>query len=88
LLAEGRSTGEAVTVLAGRFGLSDRQARRYLETAARTGGAVPAAPLVTFSVRLPAGLVARVREHARQRGGSVGAVVAEALESFLRRRGR
>ena len=86
LLAEGRPVGDAAAVLAARFGLSDRQARRYVD-AARAGRLAAAEPLVPFSVRLASSLVARVRAYARATGASVGAVVTEALEGFLRRRG-
>ena len=35
---------------------------------------------------LPAGLAARVREHAREAGVTISAVAAQALEEFLARR--
>lgn len=87
LVAEGRAVPDAAAVLAARFGLSERQARRYVQVAQRSGPVGPAEPLVPFSVRLAAGLVSRVRGYARSSGASVGAVVAEALDGFLRRRG-
>ena len=80
---------EAARVLAGRLGCSVRQARRYAEVAAREGpSAVPEATTV-FTVRLPTVLVARVREHARESGSTISALVAAALIEFLARgRGR
>ncbi len=76
---------EAARVLAGRFGCSQRQARRYTERAARAGRVdVPQATAV-FTVKLPAGLGAAVREHARMSGRTISAVVAQALEEFLAR---
>jgi hypothetical protein len=85
-LAEaGVPVGEAVRLLAGRFGCSQRQARRYAERAAQTGRVdVPRATSV-FTVKLPAGLGAAVREHARTSGRTISAVVAQALEEFLAR---
>jgi predicted transcriptional regulator len=38
-----------------------------------------------FTVRLPATLVARVRERARGSGSTISAVVAQALTEFLAR---
>ena len=77
--------GEAARVLAGRFGCSQRQARRYAEHAARAGRVdVPPATAV-FTVKLPAGLGAAVREHARASGRTISAVVAQALTEFLAR---
>jgi len=75
---------EAARVLAGRFGCSQRQARRYAERAA--SGRVDAPQVTTvFTVKLPAGLAAAVREHARTSGRTISAVVAQAVEEFLAR---
>jgi hypothetical protein len=87
LVAQGVPVGEAVGVLAARFGLSERQARRYVDAARVSGPVAAPEPLVSFSVRLAAGLVTRVRGYARATEASVGAVVTEALDSFLRRHG-
>jgi hypothetical protein len=38
-----------------------------------------------FTVKLPAGLAAAVREHARLSGRTISAVVAQAVEEFLAR---
>ena len=85
-LAEaGVPVAEAARLLAGRFGCSQRQARRYAERAALAGRVdVPQATSV-FTVKLPAGLGAAVREHARASGRTISAVVAQALEEFLAR---
>ena len=40
---------------------------------------------MVFTVKLPAGLAARVRAHARQAGLAISAVVAQALEEYLAR---
>jgi predicted transcriptional regulator len=42
-------------------------------------------PATVFTVKVPAGLAQRVREHARASGRSISAVVAQALEEFLAR---
>jgi hypothetical protein len=85
-LAEaGVPVAEAARVLAGRFGCSPRQARRYVDQAARSGRvAVPEAAAV-FTVKLPVRLAAGVREHAASSGRTISAVVAQALEEFLER---
>jgi hypothetical protein len=81
-LESGVPVAEAARLLAERFGCSVRQARRYVERAGRT--VAPEATTV-FSVRLPATLVARVRERARESGSTISAVVAQALTEFLAR---
>ena len=84
-LAEGGvPAAEAAWVLAGRFGCSPRQARRYVDQAA--GGRVPVPEAtVVFTVKVPARLAGAVREHARLSGRTISAVVAQALEEFLTR---
>jgi len=85
LLGAGVAVAEAARVLAGRFGCSARQARRYVERAAQDGpAAVPEATTV-FTVRLPATLVARVRQRARDSGSTISALVVQALTEFLAR---
>jgi hypothetical protein len=85
LLAAGVEPADAAGRLAGRFGLSLRQARRYVERAAADGPVeVPAASTV-FTVKLPVPLVARVRAHARESGRTISGLVGQALEEFLSR---
>jgi hypothetical protein len=81
---------EATGVLAGRFGVSRRQARRYVDQAV-AGGRVPVPePSVVFTLKLPAALAERVRAHAREGQTTISAVVARALTEFFarNRRGR
>ena len=86
LVEAGVPVAEAARVLAGRLGCSVRQGRRYAEQAARTGRAEVPQDTVVFTVKLPAGLAARVRAHARQAGLTISAVVTQALEEYLARR--
>lgn len=83
LVAAGVEVVDAARELAGRFGCSQRQARRYVERAAVGGPvAVPQATAV-FTVKLPVQLVARVRAHAAGSGRTISSVVAQALAEFL-----
>src|SRR5260370_13260486 len=85
LVAAGGSVAEAARVLAGRFGCSERQARRYVEVAARSGAVLVPEPTTVFTVKVPARLAHRARRHAQVAGRSISAVVAQALEEFLAR---
>ena len=85
LLESGMPIAGAARLLAGRLGCSVRQARRYVERAASGGRAVVPEESTVFTVRLPAALVARVRERARESGSTISAVVAQALTEFLAR---
>ena len=85
LVGAGVPVAEAARELAGRFGCSQRQARRYAERAA-AGGPVAAPQATTvFTVKLPVRLVARVRAHAAGSERTISSVVAQALEEFLSR---
>jgi hypothetical protein len=75
---------EAARVLAGRFAVLVRQARRYVDQAAGGRMAVPEAKVV-FTVKLPAALAGRVRAYAREHHAAISAVVARALSEFLDR---
>ena len=76
---------EAARVLAARFGVSARQARRYADQARGSGRAEVPEANVVFTVKVPARLATAVREHARVSGRTISAVVAQALEEFLAR---
>ena len=52
---------EAARVLAARFGVSARQARRYADQARASGRAEVPETSVVFTVKLPAALAGRVR---------------------------
>jgi hypothetical protein len=84
LLASGMAPLEAAHVVAQRFGVSVRQGRRYVGAAAAGPVQVPEASVV-FTVKVPASLAARVREHAHGREVTISAVVARALVEFLQR---
>ncbi len=85
LAAAGVPAAEAARVLAGRFGCSVRQARRYVDQAAASGRMPVPEPCVVFTVKLPGRLAVAVREHARASGRTISSVVAQALEEFLAR---
>jgi hypothetical protein len=85
LLESETSVAEVARVLAGRFGCSVRQARRYADQAASSGRVAVPETSTVFTVRLPGALVARVRARAAESGSTISAVVAQALTEFLGR---
>jgi hypothetical protein len=91
LIAGGVSVVDAAAGLAARFGVSARQARRYVERAAVTGRRRVPEGSVVFTVKLPASLATQVRERATHSDVAISALVAQALTEFLapdRTRGR
>lgn len=85
LVEAGVPLAEVARTLAGRFGVSARQARRYAEQAATSGRVRVPETSVVFTVKLPGGLAERVRAHARKRGITISAVVTRALTEFFAR---
>src|SRR5262249_52696992 len=84
-LASGASLAEGAQLLAERFGISVRQAHPHAEQAAAGGPTAVPESMVVFTVKLPAPLVARVRDRARETGTTISALVAQALSEFLTR---
>jgi len=85
-LLAGRTPAAVVWALVDEYGLSERQARRYVRAAERCpdGVAVPERTVV-FTVRLPVSLVAGVRAAAARAGDSLSATTARALRAGLER---
>ena len=78
------SPADAVRVLQVEHGLSERQARRYVNAAReRPGGIAVPERTAVFTVRLAPSLIAGLRRHARSRGLSLSATVAEAARLYL-----
>ena len=83
LVAAGTGVADAARELAGRFGLSQRQAHRYVERAVAAGPVEVPQATTAFTVKLPVQLVARVRAQAAGSGRTISSVVTQALEEFL-----
>ena len=81
---------EAVEQLAHDCSISPRQAYRYLEQAQQLKAPVPPGESkLAFTVKLPRGLIQRVREYATKKRLSISEVVSRALLALLPRgRGR
>ena len=75
---------DAVRALQAEHGLSERQARRYVNAAVlRPDGLAVPERTVVFTVRMAPSLIAGLREHADARGRSLSATVADAVQSYL-----
>ena len=85
LLAEGMDVIDATRVLARRYRLSERQARRYVERARDQGAMEIPGRKVVFTVKLSAALARQVRSAARSTGRSISSLVSQALSEFLER---
>ena len=84
LLQDSPDLTHAVQRLSAQFGLSSRQAYRYLREARRLTRPVPVSEgKQVLSVRLPGGLIRHLRERSTATGTSVSELVARALRAWL-----
>ncbi|MGO9751508.1 MAG: hypothetical protein ACLP8S_10780 [Solirubrobacteraceae bacterium] len=85
-LLAGVSPADAVRALRAEHGLSERQARRYVNAARATpDGLVVPERTAVFTVRLAPSLIAGLRGHADARGLTLSATIAEAARLYLDR---
>ena len=84
LLAGGYALADAAAALAEQYGLSRRQAYRYLQEGQRIKRpvAVPE-PIIPFTIKIPADVVGELRAYAQTRGLTIGETVARAVLSYL-----
>jgi predicted DNA-binding transcriptional regulator YafY len=91
LIEQLESPAAAARALAAQYGISKRQAYRYVHEANVVGREVPIPDKkVAFTVKLSQNLIEALRQCARSTGQSLSEIVTEALEAFLykgRRRG-
>jgi predicted DNA-binding transcriptional regulator YafY len=84
LLARGTGLSEAAVSLSRQFGLSRRQAYRYLQEAETIGHPVPvAAPSVPITLKIPADTVREVRAYSVISGLTLSEIVTRAITAFL-----
>jgi hypothetical protein len=85
LLARSVDLADAATTLAHKFGLSRRQAYRYLEEAAAIRHPVPIPePSVPITLKIPDSVVRDLRRYAAASGLPLGEIVARAISTFLK----
>ena len=84
LMSDKTPSAEVVAALATRYGVSRRQAFRYLRLAQGQSVPLPVPVAKTvFTVKLPGDLADEIRQRARQCHQSISEVVAEALRRYL-----
>ena len=88
-LREGLSPPEVARQLALRFGVSFRQACRYMEEAQGLKGPLAFAGVkVVFTVKLPQELVDRLHRYSESTAQTLSQIVSQALAAWLQRGGR
>jgi hypothetical protein len=85
LLSGGTELPDAAATLARNFGLSRRQAYRYLEEAAAIGHLVPVTePSIPITLKIPGNVVRDLRSYSAASGLTLGDIVARAISRFLK----
>ncbi|MCA1697603.1 MAG: hypothetical protein LC790_01330 [Actinobacteria bacterium] len=78
------SAADAVRALQAEFGLSERQARRYVNVGlGEPEGVVVPERTAVFTVRLAPSLIGGLRDRAGATGQTLSAVTAEAVRGYL-----
>jgi hypothetical protein len=89
LLAQGCAVAQATDMLTEAFGLSRRQAARYVQEAQTIKRPVPiASASVAITVKVPEEIAAKLRCHAQATGSTIGDVVARAVSGLIARERR
>jgi predicted DNA-binding transcriptional regulator YafY len=90
LIKQRKSVANTATELAARYGISKRQAYRYVHEAELLGKQIPVPEAkIAFTVKLSQGLIQALRQYAKSTGQTLSEIVTQALEGFLRKgRGR
>jgi hypothetical protein len=84
LLQRGIALPDAAQMLSRKFGLSERQAYRYLEEAAQLDGPVEVTEAtIPITLKLPPDTVRLLRAQAARSGMTIGAIVTRALDAFI-----
>ena len=84
LLSGGVTLAEAVQVLSRDFGLSRRQAYRYLQEAQEIGHSVAVVESsVPITLKVPGNIVRDLRGYSSTSGLTLGEIVARAVTAFL-----
>lgn len=85
VLVRWKSASQAARELAACWGLSQRQAARYVERASAYAGPLPVPEAKgVFTVKLPSRLMSLVRARARQQQQPISLWVGHALEQYLK----
>ncbi len=84
LIARGQNLNEAAEALVEQFGLSLRQAYRYLQQAQGIKRPVQVSePSIPITIKVPGDVVMKLRAYARASGMTIGQTVARAVLRFL-----
>lgn len=86
LIKRNDTIAQAVNAMVSQYGISRRQAYRYIHEAQKIGTHIPIPePKIAFTVKLNPNLIEKLRQYSIHYGISLSQIVTLALETFLRR---
>jgi hypothetical protein len=89
LIKRKKSPGEVAAELSEQYGISRRQAYRYVREAGSIGTKVPIPDTkIAFTVKLSKNLITALRKYSKTTGESLSEIVTQALQAFLQNGGR
>jgi predicted DNA-binding transcriptional regulator YafY len=78
------TAAKAVSEMIDQYGISKRQAYRYIQEAKMIGKDVPIPDTkIAFTVKLSQNLIQALRQHAKDTGKTLSEIVTRSLEAFL-----
>jgi hypothetical protein len=84
LLADGHPTNRAAEILIGQFGISLRQAHRYLLEAQRAAHPIPLAEsTIPMTIKIPKDVAWKLRTYARANNLTIGEIISCSLLAYL-----
>jgi predicted DNA-binding transcriptional regulator YafY len=84
LLSRGTDMAGAADILSREFGISPRQAYRYLKDARAIGRAIPVAePSVPATFKIPSDVLRQLRAYSAVSGLTLSAILTRAVKSYL-----
>ena len=84
LIKEHPTVSKAADAMTEKYGISKRQAYRYIHAANKIGAEIPIPDQKTaFTVKLSQSLIQGLREYAKKSGKSLSEIVTQSLEVFL-----
>ncbi len=84
LIKKHSTVSKAADAMTEKYGISKRQAYRYLHDASKIGAEIPIPDQkIAFTVKLSQSLIQGLREYAKKSGQSLSEIVTQSLEGFL-----
>lgn len=84
LIKKYNTVSKAANAMTEKYGISKRQAYRYIHEAGKIGAEIPIPDQkIAFTVKLSQSLIQALRKYAKKSGKSLSQIVTQSLEGFL-----